>query len=191
MFFYTGSWNKAFVLSVQLCGVGLTFLWPGGFGVSSLSFFPFLPFFPLLPAAYLLLSHLEEEDPFLLFTQGLQQLRLHPHVLQDFRQHLVPSLRAWGTAESPAGSLSCGSSFSSVGWLHQSQVPFLLKNVGSGEVLIPDYSVLCQVLLLSVVETLQTLSVKALCERTERERGTEWEISQLNNLTGRTQQASQ
>lgn len=81
---------------------------------------------------------------------------------------LFPRCKGW--PESPAGSLSCGSSFSGVGWLHQSQVSFLLKNVGSGEVLIPDYSVLCQVLFLSVVKTFHTPSGWRHCVRWERER---------------------
>lgn len=61
-----------------------TFLWP-----AVVSSFPLLPLLSLSPAAYLLLSHLQEEDPLLLLAEGLQHLGVHPHVFKDFCQHLA------------------------------------------------------------------------------------------------------
>ena len=111
-----------------------TFLWPAV--ISSL---PLLPLLSLSPAAHLLLSHLQEEDPLLLLAEGLQHLGVHPHVLKDFCQHLAsfpPGCQRQLSAPLP---LSPMGRVSAVGYersffLLQSQVPFSLKDVGSGAV---------------------------------------------------------
>lgn len=138
-----------------------TFLWLVVSGVSSFSLFPLLSHFP---AANLLLSHLQEEDPLLLFAEGLQHLGLHPHVLKNLGQHLGFS---WvrETAVSLSVSPSSGSCFSGVVWLFFFPVP------ESGSLFFGECGIRCGSLQCSLLNGLPQCSrnvpgsfgVKALC----------------------------
>lgn len=58
-----------------------------GFGLGAVRLLLLLLLLAFLPAPHLLLTHLDEQSLLLVLVQGLQELRLDVHVLQDLLQH--------------------------------------------------------------------------------------------------------